>query len=60
MKVWLDDLRNPLDPYYQKKYGAAGNEVWVKSVEEAITLLKKGEVESISLDNDLGTVPHLS
>ena len=43
MDVWLDDTRaNP--------YGW----VWVKTVDEAIEYLKTGEVEYLSLDNDLG------
>ena len=53
-KVWLDDLRDPKDPFIQTNYGADGTEVWVNSVEEAITLLETGAVTSISLDNDLG------
>jgi len=54
MKIWLDDIRNPTEEYYQIHYGACGDEVWVKTVEEAILLLEAGGVESISLDNDLG------
>lgn len=52
-KVWLDDLRDPKDPFIQTNYGADGTEVWVKSVQEALTLLETGTVTSISLDNDL-------
>lgn len=54
MRVWLDDLRDPRLASIQAGYGAEGNEVWVKTVEEAIALLKTGRVTWISLDNDLG------
>ncbi len=43
MKVWLDDER-----------AAAGGWVHVRTPEEAIELLRGGEVEEISLDHDLG------
>lgn len=46
MKMWLDDIREPW------KFGAIGWE-WVKTAEEAINLLKAGEVEVASLDHDL-------
>lgn len=55
MKVWLDDLRDPNDPQIQKKYGASDGMIWVKTVREAIDLLSTGEVNHISLDNDLGS-----
>lgn len=44
MKVWLDDIR-PMPITYS---------IHVKTAEEAIDLLLSGEVEEISLDNDLG------
>ena len=34
--------------------GSTGNEIWVKTPDEAIKLLETGRVASISLDNDLG------
>jgi hypothetical protein len=43
LKVWLDDLRE-----------APPGWVHVKTPEEAIELLRSGEVEEISLDHDLG------
>ena len=52
--LWLDDNRDPSDPIYQQKFGAHGNEIWAKTVPEAITILEQGNVISISFDNDLG------
>lgn len=46
MKLWLDDIRNP------DELGFVGF-TWVKNVEEAIALLKTGQVEFASLDHDL-------
>lgn len=43
MKLWLDDLRLPPEGWE-----------WVKSVEDCISALKTGQVEMLSLDNDLG------
>jgi len=48
----LDDIRNPKDPQYEK-YGAKGDEIWVKTPNEAIKILSTGLVKSISLDHDL-------
>lgn len=47
MILWLDDVRNPV------QFGWVGA-VWVKTVEEAKALILTGEVESASLDHDLG------
>jgi hypothetical protein len=54
IRLWLDDGRDPKDPDTQEKFGAKGDEVWVKTVPEAIEYLTKNNVVSISLDNDLG------
>jgi len=54
LSVWLDDLRDPNDPYIQQHFGTTGNEIWVKTIDEAIELINSGDVSSISLDNDLG------
>ena len=54
LKLWLDDERNPQEPFIQKEFGSHGDEIWVKTANEAIELLKQGNVESISLDHDLG------
>jgi hypothetical protein len=43
VKVWLDDEREAPDGWAR-----------VKTPEEAIDLLRSGEVEEISLDHDLG------
>jgi Cyclic-phosphate processing Receiver domain len=43
MRVWLDDLREAPDGW-----------VHVKTPEEAIELLRSGDVDEISLDHDLG------
>lgn len=44
MKLWLDDIRPPLD----------GSWTWAHNYDEAVELLKTGEVEYASLDHDLG------
>ena len=44
MKLWLDDRRE-----------APIGWTWVKSYAEAVTLLKSGRVNEVSLDHDLGT-----
>lgn len=54
MKLWLDDERSPKDPYIQEWFGAVGDEVWVKTANDAIHLLKTGQVVYISFDHDLG------
>lgn len=55
LKIWLDDERDPKDPFWQQEKGADGDEVWCKTAEEAIEHLKTGNVIYISLDHDLGT-----
>ena len=47
MKLWLDDIRDPV------LFGKTGW-TWAKTADEAITLLKTGEVIKASLDHDLG------
>lgn len=54
MKLWLDDERDPKSNKIQSLFGADGDEIWVKTIEQAIYYLKQGIVESISLDHDLG------
>lgn len=46
MKLWLDDIRNPVER------GLIGW-TWAKTAEEAINLLRTGEVTRASLDHDL-------
>jgi hypothetical protein len=46
MKVWLDDIRDPVH------YGHIGWH-WVKTVEDFIAAMKTGKVEDASLDHDL-------
>ena len=55
IKLWLDDERDPKDPYIQSEFGAKGDEKWVKTASDAIHYLKQGNVTFISLDHDLGT-----
>lgn len=55
MNLWLDDERDPKSKKIQEIFGSKGDEIWVKSYEEAINFLKTGKVNSISLDHDLGT-----
>jgi hypothetical protein len=47
IRMWLDDVRDPVE------HGRIGW-TWVKTVEDAISLLKKGTVSEASLDHDLG------
>lgn len=54
IRLWLDDEKDPKDPTVQKEFGAQGDEVWVKTVEEAISYLQNKNVGYISFDNDLG------
>jgi len=54
IELWLDDERDPKNTQIQKDFSAKGSEIWVKNVPEAIQYLSKGNVSSISFDNDLG------
>ena len=47
MNLWLDDVRHPPED--------GGPWLWVKTVEDAIVILKFDEVEMVSFDHDLGT-----
>ncbi len=51
LKVWLDDDRDPLTDKAATAFWR--DAVWVKTPEEAIDLLRGGEVTALSLDNDL-------
>jgi hypothetical protein len=57
IRLWLDDERDPKNPEIQRLYGAAGNEIWVKTAPEAINYLNTKNVKYISLDHDLGNLP---
>jgi len=46
MKLWLDDVRDPKD------WGHIGW-VWVKTYDEAVQMLRTGQVKMASLDHDL-------
>lgn len=52
--LWLDDERDPKEPYNIENFGSNPSMVWVKTVPEAKELIKSGVVTSISFDNDLG------
>lgn len=52
VRMFLDDERNPI------KHNLGGY-IWVKTAQEAIELLKKGEVEFASLDHDLGHLHYM-
>ena len=54
MRIWLDDERDPSDPFIQLEYRAEPDMVWVKSAEEAQQLILQGVVTLVSFDNDLG------
>ena len=53
IKLWLDDNRDPKDPKIQNLFGSTGDEVWVKTMDEAIKYILQGNVEFISFDHDL-------
>jgi len=54
VRLWLDDVRDPQNRQIQREFGAKGDELWVKTVEEAKKYLIIGNVTFISFDNDLG------
>ena len=65
MKLWLDDLRDPLTfgagfvvpnraVRVLMKHGRDGW-IWVKTVPEAKAILEKGGIDVLSCDNDLGS-----
>jgi hypothetical protein len=47
MRMWLDDVREPW------KHGYIGAE-WAKTYDEAIVLLRTGNITFASLDHDIG------
>jgi len=53
VKVFLDDDKEALE----RQKLAQGYDIWVTTPEEAIELLKSGNVSHISLDHDLGLEP---
>lgn len=53
IRLWVDDLRDLKSDDGIRK-GASGDEVWVKTPDEAKELLSTGNVTSVSLDGDLG------
>jgi hypothetical protein len=54
IRLWLDDERDPKDRYVKSHFGSDGEEVWVKTAQQAISRLRQNDVESMSLDHDLG------
>lgn len=60
VRLWLDDERDPKNAMIQKCFGAHGDEVWVKTVEDARKIIidgykdKSKQVVYISFDHDLG------
>lgn len=54
VELWLDDERDPKDPIIIQNFGSNPNMIWVKTVPEAIEIIKLGQVKFISFDNDLG------
>jgi len=53
ISLWLDDNRDPSDPKIQELFGAKGDEIWVKTVDEAMKYINAGNVDFISFDHDL-------
>ena len=54
IRLWLDDERDPKNKFVQDNFGAIGDEIWVKTPQEAIEYLKTKNVIFISFDHDLG------
>lgn len=56
MKIWLDDERDPdnQDWWVEFPQLSEGGWTWVKTVEEAQSIIEGGGVTFISFDNDLG------
>jgi hypothetical protein len=54
MEIWLDDERDPNDPFIQEEFHSRPGMVWARTAEEAIELLKSNNVTYISFDHDLG------
>lgn len=52
MNLWVDDLRDPRE--FLEADFAIRNFLWVKTIQEAISLLRTGEVYTLFLDHDLG------
>lgn len=69
MRIWLDDLRDPKDPYIQYRYGAEPDMVWIKDGMDLLDMLglsvvdramstkpipPVADIDFISFDHDLG------
>lgn len=52
INLWVDDIRDPAD-YTQLPFT---DWVWVKTIDEAIAYLDRGEVRVLFLDHDLGSM----
>ena len=54
IELWLDDERDPDDPFIQEEFHARPGMTWVKSAGRAIQVLGGGDVTYMSFDHDLG------
>ncbi len=54
-ELWLDDERDPDDPFIQEEFGAKPGMFWAKTAWSAISRLKNNDISFISLDHDLGS-----
>lgn len=54
IRIWLDDTRDPKHPDTMRIFGSRGDEVWIKTSQEAMEVLSQNQVEFISFDHDLG------
>lgn len=54
MKIWLDDIRNPLD------HGKDDSWIWILKGEGVIELAKNNLIQEISFDHDLGNESNLT
>jgi hypothetical protein len=40
MRIWLDDERDPKDPFIQEKFGSKFDDVWAKPPKKPLIYLK--------------------
>lgn len=60
--LWIDDIRNPMDPIWQKwikaNFGTNDFDItWLKSYDEVVNFVNKfGIPSNVSFDHDLGDI----
>jgi hypothetical protein len=56
ISIWLDDERDPNEPFIQREYGAKPGMLWAKTAKEAKDIISQGNVAFISFDHDLADI----